>query len=164
MSETYQMMPGITVVLDDEDCLKPLVDLDESEFATLYGTDGDEIADPEKRLVRALKRAAIASVPHIRDDDGGTCNFDSPAFDFDACGMRKADAERIIQAVGLRCFDWKPFKNYRGDDGKMVKSPTYLVICGFQCGQGYRRTKMAEAFCTSMNADGYECGMYYQMD
>lgn len=31
-------------------------------------------------------------------------------------------------------------------------------------GQGDQRTTMAEAFKDSMQAQGYKCGMYYQMD
>ena len=51
-----------------------------------------------------------------------------------------------------------------GDEIEIIKAPTYLVITGFQSGQGYRHTHMAEAFCRSMNADGFETQMYYQMD
>lgn len=160
----YELLPGLNVVFDAEGADGPAVDLDESEFAKLYAIDGEQIESMEERLAWALKRAAIASVSHLIDDDGGTCNFDSPAFDFSACGMRKAEAERVINDIGLRCFDWKPFKNHRGDDGKIIKAPTYLVISGFQSGQGYRHTHMAEAFCRSMNADGFETQMYYQMD
>ena len=138
--------------------LSGLVALAEGSSATAIGADAVE------RLTRALKRAAIASVAHICDDDSGTCNFDSPALDFAACGMTRARAEEAIKSVGLYCHDWKPFKNHRGEDGKLVKAPTYLVISGFQCGQGYRRTRMAEAFCQRLNEDGFEAGMYYQMD
>lgn len=78
--------------------------------------------------------------------------------------MKKAAAEKIIADADLRCFDWRPFKSHRGEDGKLIKAPTYLVIVGFQRGQGFLRTRMAEAFCNSLNNDGIESGMYYQMD
>ncbi len=162
--QPYPLLPGLNVVFDAEGADGPCVDIDADEFAKLYAVDGEEIEDPEERLTRALKRAAIASVSHIDEPDGGTCNFDSPALDISACGMKKEDVERIINAVGLHCHDWQPFKNHRGDDGKVIKAPTFLVISGFQCGQGNRHTHMAEAFCQSMNMDGFETQMYYQMD
>jgi len=162
--EPYPLLAGLNVVFDAEGSDGPCVDLDADEFAKLYAVDGEQIKDMGERLAWALKRAAIASVTHIDESDGGTCNFDSPALDFSACGMNRADAERVIESVGLLCHDWQPFKNHRGDDGKIVKAPTFLVISGFQSGQGYRHTRMAEAFCRSMNADGFETQMYYQMD
>ena len=160
----YALLPGLNVVFDAEGADGPCVDLDADEFAKLYAVDGDEIKDPAERLAWALKRAAIASASHIGEHDGGTCNFDSPALDPSACGLSKADAERVIKSVGLFCHDWQPFKNHRGDDGKIIKAPTFLVISGFQSGQGNRHTHMAEAFCRSMNADGFETQMYYQVD
>jgi len=162
--QPYPLLPGLNVLFDAQGADGPCVDIEADEFAKLYAVDGEQIEDPEERLARALKRAAIASVSYIDEPDGGTCNFDSPALDFSACGMSKADAERVIKGVGLFCHDWKPFKNHRGDDGKIIKTPTYLVISGFQSGQGNRHTHMAEAFCQSMNMDGFETQMYYQMD
>lgn len=163
-SGAFALLPGINVVIDAGSTDAPCVDMDADDFARLYAIDAEQIESPEDRLTWALKRAAIASVAHIAEHDGGTCNFDSPALDFSACGMSKADAERAIKGVGLHCREWQPFKNRRGDDGKIVKAPTFLVISGFQSGQGNRHTHMAEAFCRSMNADGFETQMYYQMD
>lgn len=141
------------------------IDLELDEFVRLYAPPEGEVLDASEKLRRALLRARhVALAVGEDDEDGGTCNFDSPALDFAVCGITKADAERTIKAVGLSCFDWKPFKNYRGSDGKVIKSPTFLVIGGFQRGQGNRRTRMAEAFCDHMNNDGCETRMYYQMD
>lgn len=158
----YTLLPGLTVIFDAEGSY--CVDIEADEFARLFAPQNAAEMDAVERLTRALKRAAIASVAHICDDDGGTCNFDSPALDFAACGMTRARAEEAIKSVGLYCHDWKPFKNHRGEDGKLVKAPTFLVISGFQSGQGLRRTRMAEAFCQQLNEDGFEAGMYYQMD
>ena len=160
----YTLLPGLTVIFDAEGVDGPCVDIEADEFARLYSAENADGADTVERLTRALKRAAIASVAHICDDDGGTCNFDSPVLAYAACGLTRARAEEAIKSVGLYCHDWKPFRNHRGEDGRMVKAPTYLVISGFQCGQGYRRTRMAEAFCQRLNEDGFEAGMYYQMD
>ena len=54
--------------------------------------------------------------------------------------------------AGLRCYEHREF-------GEKA-----LVICGCQHGQGNRRTVMAEAFSRALKAQGYVCGMYYQMD
>lgn len=158
----YTLLPGLTVIFDAEGSY--CVDIEADEFARLFGAENTGDMNAVERLSRALKRAAFSSALHICDDDGGTCNFDSPVLDYAACSMSKADAEAAIKAVGLHCHDWKPFRNHRGDDGKLVVAPTYLVISGFQSGQGLRRTRMAEAFCQQLNEDGFEAGMYYQMD
>ena len=141
------------------------VDLELDEFVKLYAPpEGEQLSAAEK-LRRALLRAWHKALTVIGDgEDGGTCNFDSPALDFAACGMKQKEAEQLIESVGLRCYDWKPFKNCRGADGKMIRHPKYLVICGFQQGQGNCRTRMACEFCRSLNLDGCEAMMYYQMD
>lgn len=105
-----------------------------------------------QRLTDSLRRAASAAEKFAAVEDSGTCNFDSPALDFRANGMTKARAEAAIKAAGLRCYDWRCF------------GVTMLVICGFQRGQAYRHTKMAEAFYEALKADGYDCTMYYQAD
>ena len=164
VQEEFELLPGLKVIRNAEGIGKTCVDLNAEDFATLYAPPEGDDPGLHVRLTRALWRAAIASVVHIDDDDGGTCNFDSPALDFSACGITKEAAETVIKSIGLNCRDWQPFKNHRGDDGKIIKAPTFLVISGFQCGQGYRHTHMAEAFCNSMNADGFETQMYYQVD
>lgn len=140
------------------------VDLTPGEFTSLYAPDPDEELTAPEKLTRALRRATFAALLRANEDDGGTCNFDSPALDFAACGIKEKDAAQLIESLGLNSFVWKPFKNHRNDDGTMIRAPKYLVICGFQRGQGNCRTRMAEAFCASMNADGCETMMYYQMD
>lgn len=163
-SQAYPLLPGISVVFDEEGVDGPCIEMDMDEFGQLYAVDADQIDDPVERLAWALKRAAIASVSVITEQDGGTCNFDSPALYYAACGISRAEAQGAVESVGLHCHEWQPFRNRRGDDGKIVKAPTYLVISGFQSGQGNRRTKMAEAFCQSLTSDGFETQMYYQMD
>lgn len=141
------------------------IDMEIDDFQKLYAPDPDEVITPAENLCRSLLRAQISSMSAVEgdDDDGGTCNFDAPVIDFAAIGLEKSEAEKIIHDVGLNCFDWKPFKDHR-EDGKLVKAPTYLVVTGFQRGQGNMRTRMSEAFCEKLNADGVESGMYYQMD
>lgn len=93
----------------------------------------------------------------LRDtEDGGTCNFDSPAINLDKMkerfSMTKKAVEQAIQEAGLRCYDWKSFGSH------------YLIISGFTWGQGNRRTRMAEKAEEVLRAAGYFTTMYYQMD
>ena len=132
--------------------------LEFDHFADLYAPQNPpdiSVKSPVQRLVDALERGKIAASAHNADDDGGTCNFDSPALDFKACGMKRADAETAIKAAGLHCFEWKPSRFGRDK---------LLVITGFQAGQANRHTETAEAFYHSMKSDGYPVTMYYQMD
>ena len=103
-------------------------------------------------LTMALERAKESAQLFASTEDGGTCNFDSPAIDYRAMHMSKAKAEKAIQAAGLRCFEWNSWGGIR------------LVICGIGQGQGSRNTRMAEAAEKSMKSDGIITGMYYQMD
>ena len=107
-----------------------------------------------EELKIALERAKIQAEAARQDDDGGTCNFDSPTIDYRAMGMQKAKAIETIESVGLSCFDWT------GYYGKVYG----LVVCGMTAGQGNCRTAMAEAFHKSLVSDGINSGMYYQMD
>lgn len=100
----------------------------------------------------ALRSAASAAVALKLSTDTGTCNFDSPAFDFKAAGLSRKEAEFAIEKAGLRSFVWKCF------------SSPLLVICGFTHGQAEMRTQMAETFASCLTASGYPCIMYYQMD
>lgn len=103
-------------------------------------------------LTAALEKAKTAAQAFASSEDGGTCNFDSPAIDYRAMHMSKAKAAEAIQAAGLRSFEWKGFGGMR------------LVVCGMGEGQGNRQTRMAEAAEKSMKADGIAVSMYYQMD
>ena len=103
-------------------------------------------------LTTALKQAKEAAQIYANTEDGGTCNFDSPAIDYRAMHMSKAKAREAVQAAGLRCFDWK---SYGG---------VSLVICGIGSGQGNRNTRMAEAANESLQTSGISTHMYYQMD
>ncbi|MBQ6960906.1 MAG: hypothetical protein IJP78_08025 [Clostridia bacterium] len=159
----FTIADGVTVLHGEDGTGKPCVDMSAENFAALYA-DPQDGQDAAKRLTWALKRAAVASAQYIDHEDGGTCNFDSPALDFAACGLKKADAEQAIHDAGLLCYDWKPFKDHYGPDHKLIRNPTYLVISGFQSGQGNRHSKMAETFSESLNQEGFTSIMYYQMD
>lgn len=92
------------------------------------------------------------ALAYAQEDDGGTCNFDAPMLDYRASGIPLGEAKQAIADAGLRCYEHRMY-------GEKA-----LVICGCQHGQGNRRTVMAEAFSRALKAQGYVCGMYYQMD
>lgn len=104
-------------------------------------------------LAAALERGKQEAQRRAGQPDGGTCNFDAPALDYRAAGLTKRQAIAVIEAAGLTCFDWRPFRG-----------PAMLVIGGFASGQANRRTLMAEAFWISLQGDGFTACMYYQMD
>lgn len=110
------------------------------------------MTDKYTELTNALIKAKEEAQKYINTEDGGTCNFDSPAIDYREMHMSKARAIEAIKAAGLRCFDWKCFR-----------SP-YLVICGIGAGQGSRNTRMAEAAYESLKNSGISATMYYQVD
>lgn len=142
--ESFEITPGLTYARESGFAF---VDMSPDDFAALYGS-ADESLPTEERLTRALRRATVASMAHIDDEDGGTCNFDSPVLDYESSGITKETAKEAVKAAGLSCYDWE----------KM------LVITGCFSGQGNRRTKMAEAFSKSLESSGLAASMYYQMD
>lgn len=99
-------------------------------------------------LEMALLKANNDAQAYADTEDGGSCNFDSLAIKV------KATEKQMSQ------LDWFTFKwGKRGKDGK-----TWYVIELDYCGQGNCRSRMAEAACKSMEAQGYEATVYYQMD
>lgn len=99
-------------------------------------------------LEMALLKANEAAQQFANTEDGGSCNFDALAIKV------KATEKQMKQ------LDWFTFKwGKRHPDGK-----TWYVIELDYSGQGNRRTRMAEAACESMKAQGYESSVYYQVD
>lgn len=99
-------------------------------------------------LERALSTANNAAQEYADTEDGGTCNFDALAIKV------KATEKQMKQ------LDWFTFKwGKRESDGK-----TWYVIELDYSGQGNRRSRMAEEACRSMNEQGYDAQVYYQMD
>ncbi len=145
--EPREISPGLTLIRDMENGHKLCVDMLPEMFAALY-CESTQSLTAEDKLIRALRRATVASIEHAEDDDGGTCNFDAPVLDYKSYGMTKDAAEQAIKSLGFTCREW---------EGSLV------IVC-FLSGQGNRRTQMAEAFYRSMSNDGIPSGMYYQMD
>ena len=104
-----------------------------------------------KQLAEDLRRTAAAAIQATKDsEDGGTCNFDSPAL-----YLPRWNAEQIKQAAaaaGVGAFKWESF------------GPVKWVFCPRSGGQGNRRTRCAEHMAAGLQAAGYDVTMYYQMD
>lgn len=125
----------------------------EADAAAFFKEIRDEYHVPEltgkyKKLADDLKAAHAYGLAHMGNDDGGTCNFDAPALFL--TGWNKKLVEAAAKAAGVGCFEWEFFK------------ACVFTVRG--AGQGYTRTKAAEAMCQYLKEQGYEAGMYYQMD
>ena len=103
------------------------------------------------KLAKHLERAAAyAQEVAARTDDGGTCNMDAVAVDLK--GWNRAKVEEAAKAAGIGCFVW----NLYGHKSFVFTMPG--------CGQGNARTAAAEAMRDALRLDGYNAGMYYQID
>jgi len=106
-----------------------------------------ELTGQYKKLANDLKAALAYGLEHQGTDDGGSSNFDAPTISLP--GWDKALVEAAVKTAKLRCFEW--------DD------KTYIfTVPGV--GQGYTRTKAAEAMSYYLKEHGYNTGMYYQVD
>lgn len=103
-----------------------------------------------QKLAEDLKAALEYGLEHAGEDDGGTCNFDSPTLYLPR--WKKQMVQTAAKAVGLGCSIWKAFS----------KSVYVFSVPGV--GQGYTRTYAAEAMSKFLGELGYDSGMYYQMD
>lgn len=98
-------------------------------------------------------KAALAEGRAAEDaspEDGGTCNFDSPALD-----LPRWNAAKIQQAAkeaGSGCFIWSPF----GSRLFVFRPNTHA--------QGNARNCNAEAVSAALRRMGYDAFCYYQMD
>ena len=95
----------------------------------------------------ALQRANKAAQRYADTEDGGTCNFDTCVIN-----LKIYKKFRDLTEYPLR-------KTY---GGRVWQGWWFVDIT--LCGQGNRRTRMAEAACGSLRADGYDAQVYYQCD
>ena len=109
-----------------------------------------ELTGQYKKLAEDLKAAHAYGLAHMGSDDGGTCNFDAPALTLP--GWDKKLVEAAARSAGVGCFVWALWND------------TTYVFSVRGVGQGYTRTKAAEAMSRYLKEQGYEAGMYYQMD
>ena len=109
-----------------------------------------ELKGRYKKLAEDLKEAKAYGLDHAGDDDGGTCNFDSATLYLPRWNKEKV--EIAAKTAGVGCSVWTSF----------TKCCFIFSIPGV--GQGFRRTKAAEAMHDFLEERGYDAGMYYQMD
>lgn len=94
--------------------------------------------------------AAMAEAERVateNPEDGGTCNFDSPAVYLPK--FNKKIVEKVFEKAGTFSFEW----------GKNT-----FVFGTRTGGQANRRTRAAEAAYEVMKSRGYDATVYYQMD
>lgn len=150
------------------------------EIMVLYTSDGTEIESTytkdveeacrihddfvkkytvEEKLTGKYKKlyedvlAAMSEAERVateNPEDGGTCNFDSPAVYLPK--FNKKIVEKVFERAGTHSFEWKLF-------GKKM-----FVFGTRTGGQGNRRTRAAEAAYEVMKDRGYDATVYYQMD
>lgn len=109
-----------------------------------------ELTGKYKKLADDLIAALAYGLAHMGSDDGGTSNFDAPTLTLP--GWRKELVEAAAKTAGVGCFEWT-----------LWSSKAYVfTIRG--TGQGYTRTNAAEAMSGYLKEQGYDAGMYYQMD
>lgn len=104
-----------------------------------------------KKLAEDLKEALAYGLERKGDDDGGTSNFDAPSLHLP--GWEKKKVEAAAKAAGLGCFVWNLWGH---------KSYVFSIREGV--GQGYTRSRAAEAMQEYLNRLGYEGMTYCQAD
>lgn len=97
--------------------------------------------------------ATQAWVEYGASEDGGTCNFDSPAVRFTGAHAGTVDAASSI--VGAHCYRWQEKRKNPFYDYFVFSNPT---------GQGNRRSRIAERTAELLKERGYDTAVYYQMD
>lgn len=98
------------------------------------------------KLEYALLKAQKAANELKYVDDGGSCNFDTVAIKVNATKKQLAQIEWAIEKIGSKMWRGWAF--------------VYLDLCG----QANRRTRMAEAAAKSLQKDGFDACVYYQLD
>lgn len=101
-------------------------------------------------LNRALVLATLAASEFADAEDGGTCNLDMVT-------LKIKIPKKLTQYISVKLE-----KMLARDWGRLWKG-YYLVDIPLS-GQGNRRTRMAEAACSSLRAAGYDAQVYYQCD
>lgn len=108
-----------------------------------------ELKGRYKKLADDLKDALDYGLERMGTDDGGTCNFDAPTIRLP--GWNSKMVEAAAKVAGTGCFTW----NFGGK---------HYVFSVRGAGQGYTRTRAAEAMEKRLRSLGYDAGMYYQAD
>lgn len=109
-----------------------------------------ELTGKYQKLADDLKAALAYGLNHKGTDDGGTSNVDAPTISLP--GWDTALVMAAAKLAGLRFFEWE------------LGSSKAYVFSVPGVGQGYTRTYAAEAISHYLKKQGYDAGMYYQMN
>lgn len=101
-------------------------------------------------LEAAISKAQDEAYKYRDIKDNGPSNFDAPAV------RLKATARQL---AGM---DWAVYKWHRR--GRSEGGGVWFIIDIDLEGQGYRRTRMAQAAVESLKASGYDAMLYRQLD
>ena len=132
----------------------------EAEARTVYAQMVDRYASVAEavpmspamlRLVAALKSAAEAGRAALTGEDGGACNFDSPALSLPH--MTEKQVSACAKAAGTTVFVWRLYSQRLWVFNVPVAGP-----------QGNDRTRQAEAMTASLATAGYNAITYSQLD
>lgn len=99
-----------------------------------------------KAFEEAVNNASVEATKYADTEDGGSCNFDT-------CMVKIKIPKKFREQTSLKLYAFSGF--WRGYYG--IYSIPYS-------GQGNRRSRMAEAAAKSLEAQGYDATVYYQMD
>lgn len=114
--------------------------------------DAAPLSGKYAKLRDDLRAAYDATSWAEHTEDGGTCNFDSPALDLPRWNEKLV--KQAAKEAGMGAFKWT-----------CGKSVVLGWVFSFQStGQGNRRSRRAEAIRDELKKRGYEASMYYQMD
>lgn len=100
-----------------------------------------------KKLLNDLQTAKEKALEYKNDGDGGTCNLDTPLIKLENTSEKELQ-ELIGKEYGVIHYneDW------------------YEIGFKIMSGQGYRRTRMAIAFVSTLQELGYKSFVHYVID
>ena len=110
-----------------------------------------ELTGRYKKLAEDLKAALVYGLERKGDDDGGTSNFDAPSLHLPGWTRKKVEA--AAEYAGLGCFTWN-----------LWGSKSYVFSIRQGVGQGYTRSRAAEAMREYLSGLGYDASTYCQAD
>ena len=111
---------------------------------------------PHRRLVENLKEAFSQAYEERHEtDDGGTCNFDSPAICLE--GWQEYEVESVAYLANCGCYRW-------GGSRKSGFYHDFVFTSPFLAGQGNRRSAISERAVEILTDHGWKAIEYCQMD
>ena len=114
-------------------------------------TEEEALAEFERLRKKYNAPALVYGLERKGDDDGGTSNFDAPSLHLPGWTRKKVEA--AAEYAGLGCFTWN-----------LWGSKSYVFSIRQGVGQGYTRSRAAEAMREYLSGLGYDASTYCQAD